>query len=104
MTAAPGSLSLSNVCAPHTRSHAGSILPGPYTRCTIGSMSDAELYVRQWALEVASCESRRGVAVKHRDEGIRLMRSEGASFRRIAEAAGLSFAAIQKIVKKGELQ
>lgn len=39
-----------------------------------------------------------------RDGWIRKMRAEGASWRQIATAAGMSHRAIQKIVAKGEPQ
>lgn len=41
-------------------------------------------------------------ATVKRDIAIRMMHTQGASFRTIARAAGLSVGAIQKIVRKGQ--
>lgn len=39
-------------------------------------------------------------AIEARDKAIREMRSDGATFRRIAEFAGLTHTAVAKIVKR----
>lgn len=40
-------------------------------------------------------------AIQRRDDAIRQMRAEGATLREIGEAAGISHAAVAKILAKG---
>lgn len=53
------------------------------------------------AQQLASQARKAREATARRDELIRQMRAEGASWRTIAAAAGLSHMAISKIVAKG---
>lgn len=53
------------------------------------------------AKDVAAWANKARAATLRRDEAIRQMRAEGASWRTIAAAAGLSHMAVSKIVAKG---
>jgi IS30 family transposase len=58
------------------------------------AMSPYTKAVRKWANAAR-------FATASRDAAIRAMKAEGSSYREIAEAAGLSHGAIQKIVARG---
>ncbi len=52
------------------------------------------------AQRVATAAKRARVATAQRDQAIRAMRSEGATLRTIADAAGLTHAGVARILNK----